>query len=115
MQQGRNIVKTRTALAILAVSFAVTLSKESSSAEPIPAELVNVWTGAGERAALKVLADDYDAAGGKFVNVPVPGSDSVMSMTVNRIKIHNRETGLGPPRRESIRFQVKAAVMLKTS
>jgi glucose/mannose transport system substrate-binding protein len=85
MQQGRKIVKTRTALAILAMSFAVTLSKESFSAEPIPAELVNVWTGAGERAALKVLADDYDAAGGKFVNVPVPGSDSVMSMTVNRI------------------------------
>jgi len=39
MQHGRKIVKTRTALAILAMSFAVTLSKESFSAEPIPAEL----------------------------------------------------------------------------
>jgi len=70
--------------AFLAI-WAVMLEKQSFAADPIPVELVNVWTGAGERTALKVLADNYEAAGGKFTNTPVPSGDSVMGMTVNRI------------------------------
>ena len=59
-------------------------SLASQAAEPLPAEVVNIWTGAGERTALKVIADNYDAAGGKFINTPVPTGNDVMAMTVNR-------------------------------
>ncbi|MBS0446042.1 MAG: carbohydrate ABC transporter substrate-binding protein [Proteobacteria bacterium] len=48
-------------------------------------ELVNVWTGAGERTMLKVMADAYEASGGKFVNTPAPTGNNVMAITVNRI------------------------------
>jgi glucose/mannose transport system substrate-binding protein len=85
MQPGRKTVKIPIALAVVTTFCIAMTSTRAFSADPIPAELVNVWTGAGERAALKILADDYEAAGGKFVNTPVPSGDSVMSMTVNRI------------------------------
>ena len=78
-------MKTRmlwTALAAIAVAAG---SISSFAADPIPVELVNVWTGAGESVALKVLADNYEAAGGKFINTPVPSGNNVMAMTVNRI------------------------------
>jgi glucose/mannose transport system substrate-binding protein len=71
-----------TTLAAIAVASS---SIPSFSADPVPVELVNVWTGAGERIALKALADGYEAAGGKFTNTPVPSGDSVMGLTVNRI------------------------------
>ena len=78
-------MKTRTFLQGLAALAVAAACVPSRAADPLPAELVNVWTGAGERQMLKVLADNYEAAGGKFVNTPTPTGNTVMAMTVNRI------------------------------
>ncbi|HVZ45847.1 MAG TPA: ABC transporter substrate-binding protein [Ramlibacter sp.] len=78
-------VTARRAIVAAAACMIATLAAPSFAADPLPAELINVWTGAGERVMLKVLADGYDAAGGKFVNTPVPTGNNVMAMTVNRI------------------------------
>jgi glucose/mannose transport system substrate-binding protein len=72
-------------LAAVATIWIAAASVPSHAAEPLSAELINVWTGAGERPLLKVLADNYEAAGGKFVNTPTPTGNNVMAMTVNRI------------------------------
>lgn len=78
-------MKTRTIFAALAAISALAGGHASLAADPVPGELINVWTGAGERPILKVLADNYEAAGGKFINTPVPTGNNVMAMTVNRI------------------------------
>ncbi len=78
-------MKTRTVLKALATLSLAALVVPGRAADPLPAELVNVWTGTGERQMLKVLADNYEAAGGKFVNTPTPTGNTVMAMTVNRI------------------------------
>ena len=78
-------MKTRTVLKALATLSLAVLVVPARAADPLPAELVNVWTGAGERQMLKVLADNYEAAGGKFVNTPTPTGNTVMAITVNRI------------------------------
>jgi len=78
-------MKTRSLLAAVATIWIAAASVPSHAAEPLSAELINVWTGAGERPLLKVLADNYEAAGGKFVNTPTPTGNNVMAMTVNRI------------------------------
>jgi glucose/mannose transport system substrate-binding protein len=78
-------MKTRTLLAAVATISIAATSLPSLAADPLPAELINVWTGAGERPLLKVLADNYEAAGGKFINTPTPTGNNVMAMTVNRI------------------------------
>lgn len=77
--------RTGMSLATLAMIAVAAVSVPASAAEPIPVELINVWTGPGERPVLKVLADNYEAAGGKFINTPVPTGNNVMAMTVNRI------------------------------
>jgi len=78
-------MKTRSLLAAVATIWIAAASVPSHAAEPLSAELINVWTGAGERPLLKVLADNYEAAGGKFINTPTPTGNNVMAMTVNRI------------------------------
>jgi glucose/mannose transport system substrate-binding protein len=78
-------MKTRMFLTTLATISIVAIGIPALAADPMPAELINVWTGAGERPIVKVLADNYEAAGGKFINTPVPTGNSVMAMTVNRI------------------------------
>lgn len=78
-------MRTRMTAAALA-TFAIAMSATTSfGAEPIPAELVNVWTGAGERLMVKVLADNFEAAGGKLTSTPAPSGNEVMATTVNRI------------------------------
>ena len=78
-------MKTSTLVKSLATLSLAVLVLPGRAAEPLPAELINVWTGAGERQMLKVLADNYEAAGGKFVNTPTPTGNTVMALTVNRI------------------------------
>ncbi|MFI5015291.1 MAG: ABC transporter substrate-binding protein [Hyphomicrobiales bacterium] len=57
----------------------------SIAAEPLAAEVVNIWTGAGERAAKQVLADRFNAAGGKFIDTAVACNTCAVSTTLNRI------------------------------
>lgn len=77
-------MKTPAFLARLATTLVAASSFAAHAADPLPAEVINIWTGAGERTALKVIADSYDAAGGKFINTPAPTGNDVMAMTVNR-------------------------------
>jgi len=100
-------MKTRMFLPALALIAIAAASLTAHAADPLPAELINIWTGAGERQALKVLADNYEAAGGKFINTPAPTGNNVMAMTVNRI------VGGNPPTASTFAFSNIFADLLK--
>ena len=53
--------------------------------KPPRAEVLHWWSAGGERAALKVIAAHYRAAGGVWVDTPVVGYDRVRDVAVNRI------------------------------
>lgn len=53
--------------------------------EAVPAEVIHWWTSGGEAAAVKVIADRFDAAGGKWVDNAVAGTDNARAAAVNRI------------------------------
>jgi len=55
------------------------------AADDLTAQVVHVWTAAGERKAAQVLATAYEKAGGKWVDVAVAGSGGPLRTTINRI------------------------------
>ncbi len=57
----------------------------SATAQEMKADVVHVWTAAGERGAAKVLADEFTALGGTWVDVAVAGSGGPLRTTVNQI------------------------------
>jgi glucose/mannose transport system substrate-binding protein len=71
-----------------AISAGLTGSAYSQNLE---AEVMHQWTSSGEAAAVKVLADQYTAAGGKWIDTAVTGSDNLMAAELARV------TGGQPP------------------
>ena len=55
------------------------------------AEVMHQWTSAGEAAAIKVIADAYNAAGGEWVDTAITGGDALMAAELARL------TGGNPP------------------
>lgn len=51
---------------------------------PYPAEVIHWWTSAGKSAALKVYADAFVAAGGKWVDNAIAGGVNARTAAVNR-------------------------------
>ena len=60
----------------------VTFAAEAQT--PYPAEVIHWWTSAGESAALKVYADAFVAAGGKWVDNAIAGGVNARTAAVNR-------------------------------
>jgi glucose/mannose transport system substrate-binding protein len=56
-----------------------------NAADDLTAQVVHVWTAAGERKAALVLATAYEKAGGKWVDVAVAGAGGPLRTTINRI------------------------------
>jgi glucose/mannose transport system substrate-binding protein len=77
---SRRMTTAALATAILGLGLA-----KAVAGEPLTAEVVNIWTGAGERAAKQVLADAFNAAGGKFVDTAVACNTCAVSTTLTRI------------------------------
>jgi glucose/mannose transport system substrate-binding protein len=63
----------------------VTWTAPVQAADDLTAQVVNVWTAAGERNAKLELVKAYEAAGGKWEDVAVAGSGGPLRTTINRI------------------------------
>jgi glucose/mannose transport system substrate-binding protein len=75
----------------LAVSLAV-LGAAPARAEPT-VEVMHWWTSGGEAQALKVLKDEFEKGGGRWVDVPVAGGGGDAARTVLKTRI----VGGNPP------------------
>jgi glucose/mannose transport system substrate-binding protein len=49
------------------------------------AEVIHWWTSKGEAAAVKVIADAYDAAGGHWIDTAIAGGSNARTAGINRI------------------------------
>ncbi len=66
----------------LAVAIAIAVSPAFANEE---AEVMHWWTSGGESAAIKVLADAYEADGGKWKDSAVAGGSNARSAAINRM------------------------------
>ncbi len=64
---------------------ALLLASPCLASEPMKAEVIHWWTSGGESAAVKILADRFDKAGGQWVDSAVAGGEAARSAGVNRI------------------------------
>jgi glucose/mannose transport system substrate-binding protein len=71
--------------ALLALSAIIGPVPHAAAQQPLTAEFVNIWTSPSERAAKQAIADNYVAAGGKFVDVALGCATCGMSTTIDRI------------------------------
>ena len=69
-------------LSVAAVAFSLA---GTNSALAQSAEVVHWWTSAAESAGVRVIADAYDKAGGKWVDQAVAGSAAAKTAAINRI------------------------------
>lgn len=53
--------------------------------EPLTAEVVHWWTSGGESAAIRVVADAYNARGGHWRDSAIAGGSAARTSTINRI------------------------------
>jgi len=65
----------------------------AQAAEPLKAEVIHWWTSGGEAAAVKVLADAYDKAGGQWIDSAIAGGGGEAARTAGI----NRIVGGNPP------------------
>jgi glucose/mannose transport system substrate-binding protein len=56
-----------------------------AQAQGIKAEVMHQWVSAGEAAAIKVIADRYNAAGGEWVDNAIAGGDPLMAAELGRL------------------------------
>jgi len=75
----------------LGLYFGAFLVASSAYGQQLPAEVMHQWTSAGEAAAVKVLAERFNAAGGKWVDAATTGSENLMAVEIARV------TGGTPP------------------
>ena len=56
-----------------------------ASAQEMKAEVIHWWTSGGESAAVKVFADEFNAAGGTWIDSAVAGGENARTAGINRI------------------------------
>jgi glucose/mannose transport system substrate-binding protein len=56
-----------------------------ASAQEMKAEVIHWWTSGGESAAVKVFADEFQAAGGTWIDNAVAGGENARTAGINRI------------------------------
>ena len=64
----------------------------SAQAAGTKAEVIHWWTSGGESAAIKELANAYNAAGGEWVDSAVAGGEQARSTAINRMVGNNAPT-----------------------
>jgi glucose/mannose transport system substrate-binding protein len=72
---------------IACTALAVVLSAASARADQPTAEVIHWWTSGGEAAAVKVFADSFNKAGGKWVDTAIAGGggENARSTGISRI------------------------------
>ncbi len=75
------MVSTRSLLSC-AVAMAALLAVRPAAAQT--AEVIHWWTSGGESAAVKVFADQFTAAGGKWVDTAIAGGANARTAAINR-------------------------------
>ena len=58
------------------------------------AEVIHWWTSGGESAAVKVFADQFNAAGGEWVDAAIAGGEAARAAGINRIVGGNPPTAM---------------------
>lgn len=79
----------------------------SAHGQALKAEVMHQWTSAGEAAAVKVLADQFTAAGGEWVDAATTGGENLMAVEIARV------TGGDPP--TSMQFPMGAEMIALAS
>ena len=77
--------------AALAAMFVLTAP---ASAEEQRAEVIHWWTSGGESAAVKVFADQFQAAGGTWVDTAIAGGANARTAAINRTVGGNPPTAM---------------------
>jgi glucose/mannose transport system substrate-binding protein len=75
-------------------SALVTLGPALADAQEMKAEVIHWWTSGGESAAVKVFADQFDAAGGIWVDTAIAGGANARTAGINRIVGGNPPTAM---------------------
>jgi glucose/mannose transport system substrate-binding protein len=63
----------------------VAIGPALASAQEMKAEVIHWWTSGGESAAVKVFADEFQAAGGTWIDNAVAGGENARTAGINRI------------------------------
>src|SRR5271166_6304163 len=66
----------------LAIILGVSLAAAPAAAEK--AEVIHWWTSGGESAAVKVFADQFNKAGGTWVDTAIAGGANARTVAINR-------------------------------
>lgn len=75
----------RTLLATTLLAPALALAAGPSAAEAMEAEVIHWWTSGGESAAVAVFAEEFEAAGGTWVDTAIAGGEAARAAGINRI------------------------------
>src|SRR5690606_30970660 len=65
-----------------------------AGAQEMQAEVLHWWTSGGESAAVKVLADQFQAAGGTWIDTAIAGGQNARTAGINRIVGGNPPTAM---------------------
>ena len=65
-----------------------------ANAEDLRAEVIHWWTSGGESAAVKVFADQFQAAGGTWVDTAIAGGANARTAAINRTVGGNPPTAM---------------------
>ncbi len=79
---------------ICLASALVALGAAPAGAQEMKAEVIHWWTSGGKSAAVKVFADQFDAAGGTWVDTAIAGGESARTAGINRIVGGNPPTAM---------------------
>ncbi|HEX5794781.1 MAG TPA: ABC transporter substrate-binding protein, partial [Geminicoccaceae bacterium] len=63
----------------------IAISPALAGAQEMEAEVIHWWTSGGESAAVKVFADQFEEAGGSWVDNAVAGGQNARTAGINRI------------------------------
>ena len=64
---------------------AVALTAGSASAQDLTAEVIHWWTSGGESQAIAVIADEFEARGGTWIDTAIVGGSNARAAVLNRI------------------------------
>ncbi len=65
-----------------------------ADAQEMKAEVIHWWTSGGESAAVKVFADQFNEAGGTWVDTAIAGGENARTAGINRIVGGNPPTAM---------------------
>src|SRR5438128_11993394 len=75
----------KSCMTALALVFVAGATIDGANAEAMKAEVIHWWTSGGESAAVKVFADQFNKAGGTWVDTAIAGGANARTAAINRV------------------------------